>query len=347
VQEKFPNGLNALHDILYKNSPSALYSSMQQEDIFDSGHIRLSKEKIDTVLDKILEAGIRLGEIANINCGYFTSIDRITPKLKQGYFNNNDDVEIGDGVYVITEAEREKYLNNINSLEKDRILPSFKNSDINRYCCNTTNTSWLIDLFYPADRDLDVSKIPNIFKYVSRYEEVLKSRSQINANGLNKGIAKGYWWMAAVRRRLDYTQPKIVSPQRSKRNTFAYNNVPWYASSDVYFITNSSKEYSLMFLLGILNSKIIYVWLYNRGKKKGEMLELYQQPLSQIPIPLITPDNTEYVSEVERLVNEILSVKEEDKDADVKDLEAAIDKLVFNIYHITEEEIVLIEENVK
>lgn len=81
-----------------------------------------------------------------------------------------------------------------------------------------------------------------------------------------------------------FTCAKIVCPQRSKVNTFGYNECDWYASADVYYITNPHKDYHIKYILGLLNSKLYFVWLYHKGKRKGETLELYQKPLSEIPI---------------------------------------------------------------
>jgi len=47
-----------------------------------------------------------------------------------------------------------------------------------------------------------------------------------------------------------------------------------------------AENINIYFLLGILNSKVIFFWLYHRGKRKGETLELYATPLSQIPVKI-------------------------------------------------------------
>ncbi len=47
----------------------------------------------------------------------------------------------------------------------------------------------------------------------------------------------------------------------------------------------------LKYLLAILNSNLYFFWLYFRGKRKGEMLELYQQPLSEIPVSRLRQAN--------------------------------------------------------
>lgn len=81
-----------------------------------------------------------------------------------------------------------------------------------------------------------------------------------------------------------FESEKIVCPQRSYTNEFGYTKEPWYGSADIYFIVSKTKEYSLKYLLPILNSKLIFFWLYNRGKRKGEMLEIFYTPLTELPV---------------------------------------------------------------
>ncbi|HZK55292.1 MAG TPA: TaqI-like C-terminal specificity domain-containing protein [Desulfosporosinus sp.] len=142
-------------------------------------------------------------------------------------------------------------------------------------------------------------------------------------------------------RQLDFSQPKIVAPQRSKSNTFGYNEVIWYASMDVYFITaKENSNVMLKYVLALLNSKLYYLWLYNRGKRKGESLELYQQPLSEIPIKEISKE--QQLSIVE-LVDHILIVKKDDPTADITSIEMQIDQLIYEIYDLSKDEIKIIE----
>ena len=51
----------------------------------------------------------------------------------------------------------------------------------------------------------------------------------------------------SVRRKLDFSIPKIIAPQRSKSNTFAYTEKEWFASADVYYITDISKKQDLQY----------------------------------------------------------------------------------------------------
>jgi adenine-specific DNA-methyltransferase len=167
----------------------------------------------------------------------------------------------------------------------------------------------------------------------------LENRKE-NANGLDKARAKGIWWPMSVRRKLDFSQEKVVAPQRSRRNMFGYNDIPFYTSADVYFITKKDAAFSLKYVLALLNSKLYFLWLYHKGKRKGEMLELYQKPLTEIPVKRISAkEQKPFVG----LVDCILAAKHREAEADTSALELEIDRLVYALYGLTQEEIQIVE----
>jgi adenine-specific DNA-methyltransferase len=104
---------------------------------------------------------------------------------------------------------------------------------------------------------------------------------------------------------------------------------------DVYFITQNVKTVPLKYVLALLNSRLYYFWLYHRGKRKGEALELYQKPLSEVPIKRIGTDEQKPFI---KLVDRILAAKQRDAEADTSALEREIDELVYALYGLTTEE---------
>lgn len=143
------------------------------------------------------------------------------------------------------------------------------------------------------------------------------------------------WW---ARKQEIFEGAKIVAPQRSNTNTFGYNECEWYASADVYFITPLDKDFNLKYILALLNSKLYYFWLYHKGKRKGENLELYQIPLSEIPIKDIS------LKEQEVFINLVDRIIEGKKSGiDMRELEEEVDRLVYELYELSEEEIKIIE----
>ena len=70
------------------------------------------------------------------------------------------------------------------------------------------------------------------------------------------------------------------------------------------------------------------------------MLELYQKPLSEIPIKCIARDAQKPFI---KLVDRILAAKQRDAGADTSEMEQEIDRHVHALYGLTPEEIKLVE----
>ncbi|MDR2117595.1 MAG: N-6 DNA methylase, partial [Planctomycetaceae bacterium] len=99
---------------------------------------------------------------------------------------------------------------------------------------------------------------------------------------------------------------------------------------------------SPLYLLGILNSKIISYWFAHKfGKlQRGIFPQFKINELAQFPIPNITPKKQQPIID---LVNQILSAKIENPNTDTTKLESKIDRLVYKLYNLTEQEIKIIE----
>ncbi|EAK2075476.1 class I SAM-dependent DNA methyltransferase, partial [Campylobacter jejuni] len=65
--------------------------------------------------------------------------------------------------------------------------------------------------------------------------------------------------------------------------------------------------------------------------------------IERLPIPKINSKNEKLANELINLVDEILKVKEQDKNANTQELENKTNSLVYKLYNLTEEEIKIIE----
>ena len=83
------------------------------------------------------------------------------------------------------------------------------------------------------------------------------------------------------------------------------------------------------------------MWLYNKGKRKGDVLELFQIPLSEIPI-IRTEAKIE--NEIAQIAKDITDLKIADKSTDTSFLEKKIDDLLYGSYDLSLEEINAIEK---
>ena len=331
------------------------YFQVAQEYLYDGNDylMRLpgtsieNNDPVQTTLSKLKITGVTLGSICNVNQGLRTGADKVSRKH---ILENNLDTKkysVGEGIFILKPTEIKKI--NPTNFEKTKTLPLYKNSNIHKYYCDSQAPLYFIDISWPNDRNLDLELVPNLFKHLLKYRQILENRKE-NANGIDKAIAKGIWWPMSVRRKLDFTQEKIVAPQRSRNNIFGYNNIPWYASADVYFITHKNNGYNLKYILALLNSKLYYLWLYHRGKRKGEALELYQKPLSEIPImKIFKPEQKPFIEIVDlilTLTNTDDYLKNRAKQDLVKKYEQQIDKMVYELYGLTDEEIEVVEKSV-
>ncbi len=94
------------------------------------------------------------------------------------------------------------------------------------------------------------------------------------------------------------------------------------------------------FLVGLLNSRLLD-WLFRKTSTNNHV-NLYE--LETLPIPQITKSNQPTADKIIALVDKILKTKEKDPKANTQRLEKEIDALVYQLYHLTDEEIKTIED---
>jgi hypothetical protein len=317
-----------LNKIISGQDEQVQYFFPQQNTLFDGveNYIRPTgigniNNPIDSVLGKIQNSNALLGSVVNIHKGITTGLDKFYAMTLENF--NKLEIPNNELVYF-----------------KDW----YKNSDICKYGASTKISKKVL---YFSKYDTNPSEFRHIYeKMLLPNREKLTNRKDANLRG---NFKKGIWWVLATPRlEIEFNNPKIVVPQRSKTNTFGYNETEWYGSGDIYYISLfGDSEVSLKYILAILNSKLYYQWLYHRGKRKGETLELYQKPLSEVPINKISHEAQKPFVD---LIDKILSITLDDNynckkpSKDQKKLEHEIDRLVYQLYDLTDEEIAIVEK---
>ena len=264
---------DTLSQILRWDDYQTEYYEVPQEYLFDGDDFQIriqgtsntGDKTLNSILNRIRELGEDLGSLSKINQGIVSGADKVSASHLRKYLLK---AKQGEGIFVLSTYEVNRL--QLGAEDLRALQPWFKNSDIHVWSTNVRSDEKLIY----ADKRLGLSNSPRLLEHLKTYRTIIENSSD-NAPYLHRP------------RDINFEGPKIVAPQRSQRNTFGYNEVPWYAASDVFFITQKEKTLSLKFILALLNSKVYYLWLYHRGKRKGETLELIQTPLSQIPIPKI------------------------------------------------------------
>ncbi len=104
-------------------------------------------------------------------------------------------------------------------------------------------------------------------------------------------------------------------------------------------LESASEKYSLKYLLAVINSKYAMAYLNNFRKHRLENY-FYPDDFRNYPIPQI-PEKAQqpFITRVEK----ILSAKKQNPKADTSQSEREIDRLVYELYELTEEEIAIVE----
>ena len=307
-----------LKHILSNSDVKTNYYSIPKELLFEGeeNYIRVTgidgEHDLNHILNKIKESGTQLDNICNVNNGLRSGIDRIKKEDK--------------GVFILSTEEAERIFGN----ELETVIkPYYKNSDIQKYKTSITTDKLVVY----TSRNTRIGDFP---------------KTKAHLSFLKQHIEKKRWkesipWFALVRSRNEdiFTSEKIVSPQRSTTNTFGYSDSEWYGGSDIFYITKKHPEsINLKYLLGVLNSKLFYLWLYHKGKRKGEMLELIGTPLKEIPI--ISNPHTNMEATI-AFISSILIFESSIKQ---RLFQTIIDALVFELYfedHMKERSIDVLE----
>ena len=123
---------------------------------------------------------------------------------------------------------------------------------------------------------------------------------------------------------------------------FFYDRERFYVEATSFLMTGQYVKY----ICGLLNSKPVAFFFkrYYAGGGLGDEGYRYKKVfLENLPLPPITPSNEAIVKQIESLVDKILAAKKQNPAADTSQWEREIDKLVYRLYELTEEETRIIE----
>ncbi len=122
---------------------------------------------------------------------------------------------------------------------------------------------------------------------------------------------------------------------------FVYEEKGFFAPAPANIITG--KECDMKYLTGLLNSAFVYYLMRKFYMGGGIERELKTNNLLKIPIPRIVAHNQHLADSIIALVEEILQNKAKDKNFNSLESENEINKLVYKLYNLSDEEIELID----
>ncbi|TXE78888.1 class I SAM-dependent DNA methyltransferase [Campylobacter peloridis] len=142
-----------------------------------------------------------------------------------------------------------------------------------------------------------------------------------------------------------WNNEKIIIAGMTKKLESTYCKHPIAMGVGVYAIYDFANINPLV-LLGILNSKFMNYVFINMFKDKhlaGNYLSINKNNLESLPMFDLNSKNEKIANELVSLVDEILNLKEQDKNANTKTQEDKINSIVYKLYNLSKEEIKIIE----
>jgi len=300
----------------------------------------------DDILDKV-NKGAPLSELGIIRQGIAENPSSINRKTNEKFGNQWD---VGEGVFVLSPQEVENL--GISDEEKVLIRPYHHLCDLERYYIAEVPSYFII--YSSRYTCPNINKFPIIGRHLERFRAIMEGRRETMNN------SNSWWHLHWPRDERLWNSAKIISIQMAARPSFVPVDLPAYVPfSTNVFVPNETTSESIMYLAGILNSRLLWIWFNHHSKRRGVGLEINGHVFSQVPIKRIDFKNTEdkrLHDQIVSLVSEIIKLKaklnnlnldQESRNGladQIARLDRNIDMAVYNLYDLNDEEIQSIEE---
>ena len=251
-----------------------------------------------------------------------------TPTLKDVAEDVATGISPGLGEAFVIKTEKAKK----NGLENEIIKKLVIGGEINRYELQPKSGKGII---YFTNK-MSISDYPETERHLISYKVKLENRVETKS-----GVIPWYVMLRPRRQKL-FEEPKILIRQTANRIIAAYDDEKWYClKSGIIIQLPSETNLSYKYLLGLLNSSLMD-FLYNDLVNEDNRIFPEVKPIQLFKLPIKIAD-TASQKEVSTLVEKIVSMKRAGHKTN--EIESRLDKHIFNIYGLTEEEIKIIEIN--
>ncbi|MFB1293228.1 class I SAM-dependent DNA methyltransferase [Helicobacter pylori] len=287
-------------------------------------------------------------------------IESIGTPLKDWGIQINYGIKTGcNEAFIIPTEKREEILNACKTKEERErteglIKPILRGKDIKRYSYEWAHL-WVIFIpwHFPntgSPKDMEQNEQDFSIHYPIIYAHLLSHKDELLKRNKDE-TGKRYEWYCLQRWAANYWQDfekeKIVYGEIVQEPRFYLDNGEcelgyFYAEATSFILTGEHLHY----LLGMLHSKLITFAFktFYAGGGLGESGYRYKKAfIERLPIPQITEKNQELADKITDSAKQILALKEKDPKANTQKLEKEIDALVYRLYHLTDEEIKIIE----
>ena len=258
-------------------------------------------------------------------------IEDVGKPLKDWDININYGIKTGYNTAFVIDNQTKETLTAADPKSDEIIKPVLKGRNIKRYQVDWAGL-WLICTHngYADVPAIDVNDYPIVKRHLDSFYTQLEKRSDKGQTPYN---------LRHCAYHSAFEKEKIIYPETTHAANFFYDDGQYFIEKTCFMITGSD----LKLLVGLLSS-ILMTFVYKQyygGTVLGEKGYQYNQhALEKLPVVKIpAAEQQSFIA----LVDRILDVKKADPNADTSSLEDKIDKLVYELYNLTEDEIAIVE----
>lgn len=251
--------------------------------------------------------------------------------LKDWNIQINYGIKTGFNEAFIIDEETKDNLIKEDKKSKEIIKPLLRGRDIKRYSYDFKNL-YLINTHNGIKEKnilpIDINKYSAIKKHLDKYYSDLEVRQ-------DKGITPYNLRNCAYLE--DFDKPKIIYAETTISPNFYYDNENFIAEKTNFIMTGENLKY----IMAVLSSKLGFYIFYNFYSEitLGDVGFQYRKSsLEEFPIPEVDKKTEK---EIVNLVEKIIEGKK--KGIDTREFEEEIDRLVYWLYGLNEEEVGIIE----
>jgi fido (protein-threonine AMPylation protein) len=293
----------------------------------------LKSDEEAAVFEKVMKAGKSLGEY-------------VEGKFFRGVTSGLNDA------FIIT-SETRKALIRKNKASEELIKPLLGGEDVRRYYIEDPDTSLIF-----ARRGVDIGRYPAIREHLNKWKtELTPKKSSNDREGRKPGRYEWYEIQDDVAYYPIFDGPKIIFPDICKAPRFFLDRSGRYLANTAYCLGVDDP-----YLLGILNSRLFWFAISNLsipfGVRAGQYrYRLIYQYMEKVPIRVIdftSKTDKETYGQMVALVERNLDLhqrlsaaqtpaEKERLQRQIGNTDQEIDRLVYDLYGLTDEEIKIVE----
>lgn len=258
-------------------------------------------------------------------------IENGSTKLSEMNYQINFGIKTGfNKAFIIDEHKKTQLIKDDPNCEKI-IYPLLRGRDISKYSKSFAN---LYIIF--SRRGIEIENYPAIKNHLYEFHERLQPRNNNEEIGRKPGAYKWYELQDNVAYYNDFFKDKIIWGEISDKPKFYFDDEKYFPEATTFFMVGPN----LKFLLGILNSKFAEWYFDKISTTTGMGTNRWKKYKIEL-MPIKTSNS--FHSQITAIVEQIIEKKKENPEADTTAEEKEIDRLVYELYGLTEEEIKIVE----